>query len=925
MKKLRSLIRSVFAHSFFVLLPLSTYGQSPGTLTTIAAPFSDDPANNDVIPIVAHLNQPEGISLDRYGNLFISNTQDNNIFFIQNFTAKKLPDLSTVHPKGLCVNKNGDIYIADSQNNRIGLLKPDGTYRIIAGGGAGNVGGGFTQGNPVGDGEPATQAILKDPTHVALDHEGNLFIADSLDHRIRKVGLDGIIHTVVGTGKNGSAGDGGPAIRANISQPYDLAFDLQGNLYFTDDGNGRIQRVSVDGIISTVAGTDGPENVSSGSALDVIFYRPKGLAIDSQGNLFFCSLNRVWEVDSNDKLKVVAGNGNTGDSYAYNVGSALDAYLSNPTDLEIDGQGNLYIADTDHGRIRKVYGVAAPGVIQGQPALNSTLYGDINFDGRVNLQDVQLALKFVTGLAQPGFYQLQMADLQPAPNSEGLQRGDGRIKIDDVLSLLRLSVGLANQEDFRIPISIEILPKDVELLTGSQLQFAIKIKGTDYTTVKYYVNDVEGGIAPAGGISGKGVYYAPLNLPQDRLPFHVKVVSQADPTKSATATVHLIDTLAKNIRLVGYTPLDGTGRNGDVWVRGNYAYVGSWVGNGTRGVRVVDISDPTHPQLVAHLPAPSDNTDMEDVTVTPLETEFFKGDVAFVGVQQDLNRTSESAGLTGFMAWDVTHPTEPILLSHVKFTGGAHNLYPFQRDGRSYVAAAIVYDINPSMKIFDVTDPAHPVLVSTLGTYTHDMSFNTDATRAFVADVERGLFIADTTNLSEPKVLGLYRPLRMTYGHTAVPTSDGHYVVFGDENLDRRTLPAEGTTNGIMTLVDVSNPQEPKTVSSFSAREPRMANRYGWYSMHNAWIDGNLAYLSWYSLGVRVVDLSNPEQPKEVGYYVPPATKDPQGGIIPYGRGGVSIPMTPLVWGVYQHTDGLIYASDINAGLYILEYTGPKS
>src|SRR5262249_26744320 len=146
-----------------------------------------------------------------------------------------------IGPLDVFADQSGNLYIADSQSNRIRKVTPSGIISTVAG--AGNAG--FT-GNPAfsGDGGPATEALLSDPHGVAIDRDGNLFIADSRNHRIRKVTPSGIISTVAGTGDPGFSGDGGSAAAAQLNFPTDIVVDSKNNLYVADTLNNRIRKLT---------------------------------------------------------------------------------------------------------------------------------------------------------------------------------------------------------------------------------------------------------------------------------------------------------------------------------------------------------------------------------------------------------------------------------------------------------------------------------------------------------------------------------------------------------------------------------------------------------------------------------------------------------------------------------------------------------
>ena len=149
-------------------------------------------------------------------------------------------------PNAVAVDSEGNVFVADYNNNRVRRISTDGLISTVAGNG---MAGGFS-----GDGGLATSAAIWGPDAVALDGSGNLFIADNINRRIRKVSTSGIITTVAGNGNPGFSGDGGQATKATIWNPYGIALDASGNLFIADNANGRVRKVSANGIITTVAG-----------------------------------------------------------------------------------------------------------------------------------------------------------------------------------------------------------------------------------------------------------------------------------------------------------------------------------------------------------------------------------------------------------------------------------------------------------------------------------------------------------------------------------------------------------------------------------------------------------------------------------------------------------------------------------------------
>jgi uncharacterized protein (TIGR03437 family) len=252
-------------------------------------------------------------------------------------------------PTNIAFDAQGNLLVADTFNDRIRRIAPDGRITTVAGG-AGN---GFS-----GDGGPATQARLNCPTGIAVDAQGNLYIADSENNRIRRVAAaDGIITTIAGTGATGFGGDGGPAAQAQIDLPTQVALTGNNLLYVADTDNSRIRRINLaDGMITTYAGNGTATFAGDGGAATAAsLNRPKGLTFDAQGNLFIADTfnNRVRRVAASDNnITTVAGTGTRG--FTGDGDLATNARLGQPEGVWVDAQNNLLIADTFNDRIRRV-------------------------------------------------------------------------------------------------------------------------------------------------------------------------------------------------------------------------------------------------------------------------------------------------------------------------------------------------------------------------------------------------------------------------------------------------------------------------------------------------------------------------------------------------------------------------------------------
>jgi uncharacterized protein (TIGR03437 family) len=276
-------------------------------------------------------------------------------------TSAGIAFVGTATHQGVAVDKTGNLYITDSADNRIRKVNASGIISTVAGKGTLGVSG-FS-----GDGGPATSAQLNTPSGVAVDTAGNLYIADTGNGRIRKVNPAGIITTVAGKGNGSVLGDGGPATNAQLANPSDVVVDSAGNIYIADVGNSRVRKVNTAGIITTVAhGSFGSCPAGAGvPAADADIGFGAGLAVDAAGNLYIAdhSSDCVHKLDTSGIVTTVAGGGIhiPGDG-----GPATSAGLGNLGDVDVDSSGNLYIADTTESRIRKV----SPGSVT-PPALPS--------------------------------------------------------------------------------------------------------------------------------------------------------------------------------------------------------------------------------------------------------------------------------------------------------------------------------------------------------------------------------------------------------------------------------------------------------------------------------------------------------------------------------------------------------------------------
>jgi trimeric autotransporter adhesin len=332
---------------------------SGGTISTFAGNGAPEFSGDGGLATAASLNQPMGVAVDAAGNVYIADTGNNRIRMVTKGTIATLagdgvPGFSNgvsattaalQFPQGVAVDSKGNVFIADTANNCI---------REVSGGTIATVAG-TTSPTPgfSGDGGPATSASLSSPQGVAVDSGGNVYIADTGNGRIRKVS-GGTIATIAGSGSFRFSGDGNPANAATLSDPQRVAVDSQGNVYIADTGNNRVRRVS-GGTIATVAG-NGNQGFSgdTGLATAASLNSPLGLTVDSSGNLYIADTgnNRVRMVTPTGIITTVAGSGKPG--FAGDGGTATTAFLNQPSGVAVDPTGNLYIADKLNNRIRIV-------------------------------------------------------------------------------------------------------------------------------------------------------------------------------------------------------------------------------------------------------------------------------------------------------------------------------------------------------------------------------------------------------------------------------------------------------------------------------------------------------------------------------------------------------------------------------------------
>lgn len=372
------MMRAVFASLaggvmvFVALAPTArippAYGQAgdclPGIITTVAGSGEEGYSGDGGPAAQAGLALPTGVAMGPHGCLYLADMSNHRIRKvcdgrIATAAGKGTPgysgdggpaaQASLNEPRGCAVGADGSLYIADSMNNRIAKVDAAGVITTVAGDGAAGY---------AGDGGPAVEARLQHPYGVAVGADGSLYVADTKNHRIRKVDPAGIITTAAGrSGRGRYYGDGGPAAEARLNEPYGVAVGAGGSLYIADTLNHRIRKIDPDGIISTVAG-DGVRRYGGdgGPAVKAGLNSPTAVAVavGADGSLYIADMNnrRLRKVDPDGVITTVAGTGGAG--HWGDGGPATEAAVGRPRAVAVGADGSLYFADAENHRIRQV-------------------------------------------------------------------------------------------------------------------------------------------------------------------------------------------------------------------------------------------------------------------------------------------------------------------------------------------------------------------------------------------------------------------------------------------------------------------------------------------------------------------------------------------------------------------------------------------
>jgi DNA-binding beta-propeller fold protein YncE len=313
----------------------------------------------------SRLGEPTGLTVDGSGNVFIADTLNGVVEKVAaaDGTLSIVAGSSLSDPPAVAVDGSGNVYVADKSNHVVEKVTPDGVVSIVAGTGS----SGDTV--PGGAAGTATLRNLSSPSGVAVDASGNVYIADSSNNIVAKVTPAGALSIVVGTSGVSGTPSAGTASNSKLSSPKGVAVDANGNLYIADSGNNRIEKVT-GGQLSFVAGTGVSGTPSAGAATSSNLHSPSGVAVDAWGNVYIADTgNSAVEKVTGGQLSIIAGNGGWDGP---TEGLAIASGLADPSGVAVDAWGNVYIADTSNHVVEKVSPAGQLSIIAGNSASSGT-------------------------------------------------------------------------------------------------------------------------------------------------------------------------------------------------------------------------------------------------------------------------------------------------------------------------------------------------------------------------------------------------------------------------------------------------------------------------------------------------------------------------------------------------------------------------
>ncbi|TXN35209.1 hypothetical protein FVB32_11510 [Flagellimonas hymeniacidonis] len=314
------------------------------TVSTIAG--NGDIGSNNGSANIATFSLPTGIVRDAYGNIYVADTDSHRIRKIdlngtvstfsgsdKGFADGSLTEAKFNKPTGLVIDSNGNIYVTDKDNNRIRIITLDGKVNTLAGASRGDKDG------------LGADANFNSPTGIDVDVDGNLIVSDNGNHKIKMVTPFGMVTTIAGSDEGFADGIGN---EAQFNFPFNLAVNKDGNIYVTDAKNHRIRKVTPEGNVTTLTGSR--EGLNNGVLSEALFSHPLSIASDDLGNLYVAGSNyQIRKISSEGVVSTIAGS-----TSGYDDGLGIVAKFERIHDICIDESNNLLMADSENYRIRKI-------------------------------------------------------------------------------------------------------------------------------------------------------------------------------------------------------------------------------------------------------------------------------------------------------------------------------------------------------------------------------------------------------------------------------------------------------------------------------------------------------------------------------------------------------------------------------------------
>jgi len=305
-----------------------------------------------LVTTLAEISNPTGVAVDASGNVYVADQSNHRIYKISpqgavttlagsgtsGFVDWNGANARFNNPSGVAVDASGNVYVADASNHSIRKISPQGAVTTLAGNGT----TGFADGN-------GANARFDSPSGVAVDASGNVYVADRDNQRIRKISPQGAVTTLAGSTQGFADGNGA---NARFSNPYGVAVDASGNVYVAEWGNSRIRKISPQGAVTTLAGSE--YGFADGNGANAMFRWPSGVAVDASGNAYVADYynNSIREISPQGVVTTLAGSGIYGNGFA--DGNGANARFYHPVGVAVDASGNVYVADTGNHRIRKI-------------------------------------------------------------------------------------------------------------------------------------------------------------------------------------------------------------------------------------------------------------------------------------------------------------------------------------------------------------------------------------------------------------------------------------------------------------------------------------------------------------------------------------------------------------------------------------------